>query len=194
MRRVVILDEVHAYDAYMRRELERLLEFQAELGGSAILLSATLPQSARKRLVDAFAKGLGTDATIEGPSNAYPMATICADAVASSAHVSGQPGRARKLPVQLVSTQEEALDRVEKAACAGQAVLYIRNTVDDALKAYKALWARKIEPIIFHARFALADRLNREQQIMETFGKSSQPSGAACWRGSQSTIGIRWKS
>ena len=34
MRRVLILDEVHAYDAYMQREMERLLEFQAALGGS----------------------------------------------------------------------------------------------------------------------------------------------------------------
>ena len=32
MRRVLILDEVHAYDAYMQREMERLLEFQAGLG------------------------------------------------------------------------------------------------------------------------------------------------------------------
>ena len=40
MRRVLVLDEVHAYDAYMQREIETLLEFQAGLGGSAILLSA----------------------------------------------------------------------------------------------------------------------------------------------------------
>ena len=41
--RVLIIDEVHAYDAYMTREIETLLEFHAALGGSAILLSATFP-------------------------------------------------------------------------------------------------------------------------------------------------------
>ena len=35
MRRVLILDEVHAYDPYMQREMEGLLEFQAGLGGSS---------------------------------------------------------------------------------------------------------------------------------------------------------------
>ncbi len=55
VQRVLILDEVHAYDAYMNRELERLLEFQAGLGGSAILLSATLPQSTKLRLTCAEA-------------------------------------------------------------------------------------------------------------------------------------------
>ena len=59
MRRVLILDEVHAYDAYMQRELDALLEFQAGLGGCAILLSATLPAAVRRRLTRAFAHGLG---------------------------------------------------------------------------------------------------------------------------------------
>ena len=59
MRRILILDEIHAYDAYMQREIETLLEFQAGLGGSVILLSATLPVSIRKHLSDAFEKGLG---------------------------------------------------------------------------------------------------------------------------------------
>lgn len=176
-RRVLILDEVHAYDAYMHREMERLLEFQAALGGSAILLSASLPQSARRRLTDAFTKGLGgeTDAhtAIDEVIQAYPMATICAAGAVSRTGVSGQAGRARTLPVRFISSFESALDEVEVASRSGKAVLYIRNTVDDALDAYEALKARKLEVTIFHARFALIDRLNRESEIMGAFGKHS---------------------
>ena len=53
----VVIDEVHACDAYMQRTLEVLLEFHAHAGGSAILLSATLTQRMKTALLKAFAKG-----------------------------------------------------------------------------------------------------------------------------------------
>lgn len=178
MRRVLVLDEVHAYDAYMQREIEALLEFQAGLGGSAILLSATLPLSIRKRLSDAFAKGLGrkefsVDAPDEG--GAYPLATVRASGVQTFTGVPGRPGRARRLPVRFLRHPDEALDEVEEAARDGRAVLYVRNTVDDALDAHAMLTARGLVPDLFHARFALVDRLEKEKRIIRTFGKDSRP-------------------
>ena len=46
--KVLIVDEAHAFDPYMRRELVALLRFHAALGGSAVLLSATLPLAVRQ--------------------------------------------------------------------------------------------------------------------------------------------------
>ena len=178
MRRVLILDEVHAYDAYMQREIERLLEFQAGLGGSAILLSATLPLSVRKRLADAFWKGLGNEPAahpLDGGSMDYPLATVCGPRVRTSAKVAGQPGRGRRLPVRFLGTTEEALTAVEGPARNGRAVLYIRNTVDDALEAQAALTARGLDADAFHARFALVDRLRIEKRVVAAFGKRSTP-------------------
>ncbi|MCS6808959.1 MAG: CRISPR-associated helicase Cas3' [Bacteroidota bacterium] len=57
-RKVLIVDEVHANDAYVHQILQRVLEFHAALGGSAILLSATLPQKMKQELVNAFNTGL----------------------------------------------------------------------------------------------------------------------------------------
>ncbi len=182
MRRVLILDEVHAYDAYMQREIEALLEFQAGLGGSALLLSATLPLSVRRRLAKAFARGLGkTEDTVRMArgSPEYPMATLRAADVEISAHVPGRPGRGRVLPVRFLRACTEALAAVEQAARAGKAVLYIRNTVDDALDAHTALTARGLDPDLFHARFALVDRLAVEKRVVETFGKRSTPASRA---------------
>ena len=176
MRRVLILDEVHAYDAYMQREMERLLEFQAGLGGSAILLSATLPVCIRRRLTDAFAKGLGREAQDASPSMDYPLATVCAGAV-RAVKVDGRTGCARTLPVRFLRSVDEALREVEQAAVADKAVLYIRNTVDDVLDAHTALTARGLTPQIFHARLALVDRLAIEQQVVQRFGKRSTPAG-----------------
>ncbi len=174
MRRVLILDEVHAYDAYMQREIERLLEFQAGLGGSAILLSATFPLSIHKRLADAFSKGLGNEAATQPLGDGdmdYPLATVCGTSVRASTKVPGQSGRARTLPVRFLRTIEEALTEVERASGSGRAVLYIRNTVDDALEAHAALRARGVEADVFHARFALVDRLQIEKRVVATFGK-----------------------
>ena len=63
--KVLIIDEAHAYDAYMGREIETLLRFHAEFGGSAIVLSATLPRAKRAALVNAFRQGVGATARFE---------------------------------------------------------------------------------------------------------------------------------
>ena len=58
-RNVLVVDEVHAYDEYVTGLLDTLLRFQASQGGSAILLSATLPRGLRQRLARAYAVGSG---------------------------------------------------------------------------------------------------------------------------------------
>ena len=55
--RVLIVDEAHSYDPYMQKQLEALLETQAGLGGSAILMTATLPLAMRRAYVAAFQTG-----------------------------------------------------------------------------------------------------------------------------------------
>ena len=172
-QRVLILDEVHAYDRYMQREMECLLEFQAALGGSAILLSATLPLAMRNRLAAAFARGLPGAAGADDDSDAYPLATTRCKRRVAAQPVPGVSARARTVPLRFLRTAEAALDRVERASRDGQAALYIRNTVDDALEAHAELRRRGIDADLFHARFALTDRLDLERLVTRTFGKKS---------------------
>ena len=66
--KVVILDEVHAYDTYMTTIIQAMLEWLSALGASVILLSATLPLSKRRELIQAYT---GVEPT--NPQNeAYP--------------------------------------------------------------------------------------------------------------------------
>jgi len=51
---VLIVDEVHAYDSYMYGLLEEVIRQQKAMHGSLILLSATLPQQQRDRLLQAW--------------------------------------------------------------------------------------------------------------------------------------------
>ena len=69
-QRVLILDEVHAYDAYMGQEIVRLIEAQCAFGGSTILLSATLPGDTKARLLAPY----GGAAAEFSPE--YPLATV----------------------------------------------------------------------------------------------------------------------
>src|SRR5690606_41472812 len=66
-RKVIILDEVHAYDVDMSGLLEHLLAWLGALGAKIILLSATLPSGLRGRLLTAYGSA-------EAPaSDAYPQ-------------------------------------------------------------------------------------------------------------------------
>ncbi|MCG8356440.1 MAG: CRISPR-associated helicase Cas3' [Kiloniellales bacterium] len=176
-QRVLILDEIHAYDAYMQEEIRALLRFQAALGGSAVLLSATLPNSLRGRFTCAFQCGLDErsagEASREGVK-AYPLASVVASGVTAQTPVAAS--RQRKVPVRFLDSPDAALMAVEQAAAEGRAALYIRNAVDDAIEAARAFAARGLEPMLFHARFALCDRLEREKRVLATFGRDSQPS------------------
>lgn len=170
--KILVIDEAHAYDAYMSRELERLLTFHAGMGGSAIVLSATLPRRMKERYASAFLGGRSLHkATMR--SDAYPVVSmISRDGELIEAPVEAREDLCRRVSVLRVPTADEALDRIAAAAGQGAAVAYIRNTVDDAIDAFEALREKGVKPILFHARFAMVDRLKIEEEALAIFGKA----------------------
>lgn len=71
--KVVIVDEVHAYDIYMTTIIERLLCWLAAMNTSVILLSATLPKVRRQQLAKAFGVNLELS---EEKTNIYPSLLV----------------------------------------------------------------------------------------------------------------------
>lgn len=168
----MIVDEVYAFDPYMRVELATLLRFHAALGGSAVLLSATLPHELRQKLVDAFRDGL--DARPSGLVNhEYPLATLAGVHDVREVPRAPREGLPRKVTVTRLHDEAAAIERIAVADSVGAAIVWVRNTVDDAISAVAMLRARGIEPLLFHARFAMVDRLTIEQEVLRRFGRDS---------------------
>lgn len=178
-RKVLIVDEVHACDPYMQTVLESLLEFHALAGGSAILLSATLPTTMKRRLIGAFAAGRRQE-TPEVTTGDFPLVTSWQSDTPMTCvqqAIATRDDVRRQLAVRYVSDEEEAIRGISDALAAGKCVCWMRNTVADAMAAYThfrgLLPAEKI--ILFHARFCLDDRLRVEEAILHHFGKASAP-------------------
>ncbi len=171
--KVLVIDEAHAYDAYMGEEIETLLRFHSALGGSAIVLSATLPAERRTRLVRAFRQG------VEGPSwtasaMAYPLVTTVSGATARETPLALREALERTVDVQRVASLDDVHAIALSAARAGAAVAVIRNTVDEAIASRDALAAEFSDVVLFHARFALCDRASVEDDVLGRFGKDSK--------------------
>ncbi len=174
-RHVLIVDEVHACDAYMLRILRKLLELHAAFGGSAILLSATLPLEQRRQLTAAFSAGLGEKGMATPDAKAYPLLTAAGSGAVVEIPVEPRHGIPRTIPISWHATVEAAAARVVAASRSGQCACWIRNSVKDALEAYQQLVGElgKDQVTLFHARFALGDRLYLEQQVVDRFGAES---------------------
>ena len=172
--RVLIVDEAHAYDAYVSRELERLIEFHTALGGSTIILSATLPQVARNAFVAAWSAGAGVKPRAVA-SKAYPLITAVSCERFEEKPVEARSDLCRSVPVRRIGGFEEAAGHVAALARDGAPVAWIRNAVDDAIEACEALEKQGAKPLLLHARFAMGDRLEKEQEIKSRLGRESTP-------------------
>lgn len=173
--RVLIVDEAHAYDAYMSKELETLIEFQAALGGSVIVLSATLPAKQKQSLMSAFERGLGRKPSPTSGETAYPLLSVVSADKAAAIPLPTRNDRTRRLPVRRIATTAEAVAHVVDAASRGAAVAWIRNAVDDVLDAAAEVERHGLTPIVLHARYAMGDRLKIEDVVRRRLGRDGTP-------------------
>lgn len=174
--KVLLLDEVHAYDGYMVRLLEGLLRFHAAQGGSAVVLSATLPVSLREKLLAAFNAGAGYAASVLQQSD-YPLLSHLSAAGLSEQRLATRPEVQRTSQVRWLTQPAEAIALIKQAAAGGQCICWIRNTVDEALESYRQLLNSGDIPeddmLLFHSRFAFADRMTIEDNTLSWFGKEA---------------------
>jgi CRISPR-associated endonuclease/helicase Cas3 len=179
VRKVLVVDEVHACDAYMQRTLETLLEFHARGGGSAVLLSATLTRRMKCALLAAFARGCGVVRLPPAKADDYPMTTSWSAGVVGplETEIAARAAVRRTVKISYIADRATIVAGIVEALAAGRCVAWIRNTIGDAMAAQAELAPHvpsdRIE--LFHARFVLGDRLDIEDRVLEHFGPNSGP-------------------
>ena len=196
-RNLLVVDEVHASDQYMRVILERLLEAHVGGGGYACLMSATLGSSARRRLSSPGNMGAEAGPKLEDARAArYPALTTRGAGQGNLIGVE-ESGRSKRVQVGVVADMQafdSVAERALQAARAGAKVLIIRNTVGYALRTQQALEeiasAEESEErntgLLFrcngvltahHSRYAAADRLRLDAAVEKQIGKERATGG-----------------
>ncbi|MCQ6962897.1 CRISPR-associated helicase/endonuclease Cas3 [Methanolobus chelungpuianus] len=175
---VLIIDEIHAYDAYMYGILEAVIKQQKQAGGSVILLSATLPAYQKQSLCSAW----GTDAVIN--EKGYPLILQATDDdVHTFALETWDCVQEKTVEIELWKTNDcsisvEQLKRIVKAAQEGAKVGIVCNLVDDAQKYAHRLSEMTSVPVdIFHSRYRYCDRMNKEKAVLDNYSKKSSDRG-----------------
>jgi CRISPR-associated endonuclease/helicase Cas3 len=187
--RVVVFDEIHAYDAYTGTLLVHLLRWLLALGSSVVLLSATLPPSVRRKLADVLGSGLSE------PEQPYPrLSVFCPGKEVRQIHFAADPARRLTLRLKpILSDLPSMRSALEDHLAHGGMGLALVNTVQRAQDLYRLFPEGEpleregqrvgkrlpdgTEVFLFHARFPADRRQKRENQALEVFGEGGNRGG-----------------
>lgn len=205
-RSLLVVDEVHASDPYMRAIIEALLDAHLGAGGYALLMSATLGSSARRRWLSPKTRrrraddGFSMDAAIAAP---YPsVATRGADGErVESAGSNDRENRQKSVRVEsrpLMGDFAEVARAALAAAREGAKALVIRNTVGYAVETQRALESAAQDaadrallfgpngaPAPHHSRYAASDRRLLDGEVEKALGSDPRADGGIVVVGTQ---------
>ncbi len=191
LRHLLVVDEVHASDAYMTRILEDVLARHRAAGGHALLLSATLGGEVRTRLL--YPGERTTPPTIADAEAApYPLISHRGPSARSIPVSDDGPGRVISVAARpYLETPERLAADAYAAAALGAKVLVIKNTVNDCVATQLAIErlaeASGRTDVLFscsgaaaphHARFARVDREALDVELEKSLGK--ERAGGGC--------------
>ena len=181
--KVLIIDECHAYDAYMQVYLERLLEWLGSWSAPVVMLSATLPEEARRRFVSAYELGVNACApsehthaidTVLPTIDSYPLLTL---ADGGQIRCCESKPSARSCQVQLACIDDDVdalVDIIDCASAQGGCIGVICNTVRRAQEAADVLSSKYGDEVLLtHSRFTDFDRMKRENEIRKLLGANA---------------------
>ena len=181
--KVIVIDEVHAYDVFMAEYLHAVLRWCGAGGIPVILMSATLPPAMRRALVESYVQGGDPSATaaigsaLSAPG-AYPRITSWSATgdLRTSSCLPARPTAAVRVEVDESEDWDDA-ERVAQLALQevanGGCALVIVNTVRRAQDVYTALTQWGIPTEILHSRLTTSQRAERAFGLLNMLGPDS---------------------
>ena len=187
--RVVVFDEIHAYDAYTGTLLINLIHWLLELGSSVVLLSATLPPKFRRNLAKTI------HAQIPEKEEEYPrLSVFCANQKVRQTHFEADSSRRHTLQLCGIPPELHCIKAaLDEHLVNGGMGLTLVNTVQRAQELYRLfpegeticregqhVGKRLVdgtEVYLFHARFPADRRQQREEQALSVFGEKGDRTG-----------------
>jgi len=173
-RSLLVIDEVHASDAWMTEIQHTILRDHLAIGGHAFLMSATLGAVARSVWLSSPLPSLP-----EAEAEAYPVVWTPDTKVP----VVREAGRRKEVTVNAHPgwSAQDAAGLALDAARAGARVLVIRNTVDRARETWTACMTEapglmfKVDDVatLHHGRFAVEDRARLDARVEALFSAGS---------------------
>ena len=170
--KVIVLDEVHAYDTYTSGLVEKFVRWMATLGSTVVLMSATLPDRVRMRLLGAYAEGLGITAP-ELSEHPYPRLTKLTAQGVRSVPFTATPGRQQAIELHAAPYDPKQLGEFLLDLPRTGAIGVVVNTVQRAQDLYQMLRAARHDVYLIHARLPLTIRKQRERELLAQFGRAS---------------------
>jgi CRISPR-associated endonuclease/helicase Cas3 len=182
LRQLLVVDEVHASDAYMTLLLEGVLDMHLRSGGHALLMSATLGSSARERLL-ACARGHRDPETV-GEAIRCPYPALTDGDSWLPIPPSLEPKEVSHQLAPIASDYSSIAQHAVRAARAGARVLIIRNLVADCIKTQRAVEAaaHTMPELLFrcanvpaphHSRYAREDRVALDRALETQFAEQA---------------------
>ena len=178
--KVVIIDEVHAYDTYMSSYLNKSLEWLGAYHVPVIALSATLPKEKRKELIESYARGkYGRDFKLESEDDwqnnqAYPLLTYLDGSKLMQFDDFEKTKKDKKIDIVRFSADDQTtvnkiMSEIENGGIAGVVV----NTIKRA-QTLKKLIPSDIPSMILHSSFLAEDRAKLETELEKKVGKGAK--------------------
>ena len=170
--KVLIIDEIHAYDMYMSQIIETLLKWCYETDIPVILLSATMQMEQKERYLTCFKANTCTTQI----SSAYPLITqVCSSSDINQISIKASTSNKYIFtPIKDAYNAEIIAEHSLQSVKGGGCVAVIMNTVARAQEVHKALLQAADNDtlvLLFHSRYTVKNRADIERQCVDLFGK-----------------------
>lgn len=172
--KVIVIDEVHAYDTFVSSYLRRTLIWLGAYHVPVIALSATLPAQKRQQLIKAYARGKFRHAPkwpAEASDLAYPLLTYL-DGNQVYQETDFPHPAPQTIQINHLNSDQDLIKQIKQSLQDGGTAGVIVSTVKRAQELAQKL--ADMPTLLLHSSFLGPDRAHLENKLVGMIGKNGK--------------------